>query len=267
MKGYLAVWLSAFFMLISTTVSHSAEKVTCWFPPDWKEKAPQAKAITDALAKNSGYAVQPRISSSYPEILAAFSTSDFNLVYVGSFVQAVIKARDLGTPLVQNINGKEFYSGILVYPQQENPEAILQSHPEAISFAVGASSGESSAKAATAGKAAIATPSHAAACGAIKAGKAKAAAVKNWWWETNKQNYPELAAYEIPGISLAKNPDNVLTASRSMPAEMTVKIKEAAIASAAEFGAPQMAPFDLTALDFSLELMKKGQIDPLTYTW
>ena len=65
--------------------------------------------ITGALSQNSGVTVKPRIAKSYPEILKAFSTGDANLVYVGSFVQAIIKARGLGTPLAQTINGKELY--------------------------------------------------------------------------------------------------------------------------------------------------------------
>ena len=189
------------------------------------------------------------------------------MVYVGSFVQAIIKARGLGIPLVQNINGKELYSGVLVYPKGGDPEDILKNNPDDIAFARGASSGESSAKAATGGKAAIGTANHGATCAAVKAGKHKAGVVKNWWWEANKDKYPELDMYRMPGISIEKNPDNVLTVSKAVSPDLAEKIKIAAIAGKEAFGAPEMAAFDQSRLDFSLELMKKGNIDPLTYAW
>jgi hypothetical protein len=136
-----------------------------------------------------------------------------------------------------------------------------------IAFARGASSGESSAKAATGGKAAMGVANHGAACGAVKAGKAKAGVVKNWWWEKNSKKFPTLSAYRIPGISIEKNPDNVLTASKAVPTELANKIAAAAIASRDVFGAPEMVEFDASRLDFSLSLMKKGKINPTTYSW
>ena len=99
------------------------------------------------------------------------------------------------------------------------------------------------------------------------AGKAKAAVVKNWWWESNKDKFPGLAVYEIPGISLQKNPDNVLTASKAISNKLQAKITAAAIASHMVFGGKDMVKFDPATLDFSLELMKKGNIDPVAYTW
>ena len=68
-------------------------------------------------------------------------------------------------------------------------------------------------------------------------------------------------------MSIEKNPDNVLTASKAIPADLTKKIIDAAIASKGVFNAIEMVPFDITRIDFSLELMKKGKIDPLTYSW
>lgn len=255
-------------MLAASTISAAGtESMTCWFPPGWKTKGKLAKEITSALSSQSGIAIKPRIAKSYPQILNAFASPDRNLVYVGSFVQAIIKARGLGTALVQNINGKELYSGVLVYPKGEDPEAILQNYPEQVAFARGASSGESSAKAATAGKAGIGTPNHGATCGAVKAGKAKAGVVKNWWWESNKQKFSMLAMYKVPGVSIERNPDNVLTASKAVPVDVQEKIKNAAITVKGAFGAPEIVPFDQSRLDFSLDLMKKGEIDPLTYSW
>jgi ABC-type phosphate/phosphonate transport system substrate-binding protein len=267
MKKRVSVLLM--LVLFSTAgLSFAADNLTCWFPPGWKSKAIQAKAITDALSAESGIAIRPRIAKSYPEVLAAFSTDDQNLVYVGSFVQAIIAARNLGNTLVQNANGKEFYSGILIYPDGQDPQVLLKSNPDQIAFAIGASSGESCAKAATGGKASIGVPNHGAAVNAVKAGKAKAAVVKNWWWADNQDKFPGMKSYEIEGISEQKNPDNVLTASKAVPKAVTDKIKSAAIAKSDVFGTDaKMVEFDGKALEFSLGLMKKGQIDPLTYSW
>jgi len=262
------VFLASMMMFLTMSVAaRGAETLTCWFPPDWSAKADQAREIVTALNKGSGLDIRPRIARSYPEILTAFSSDEQNLVYVGSFVQAIIKARDLGTPLVQTVNGKELYAGILVYPRGENPAAILENHAEQIAYAVGASSGESAAKAATGGRAAMAVPNHGAASAAVVAGKAKGALVKNWWWDDNQEKFPTLASYEIPGISIRQNPDNVLTASKAVPAQVREKIIAAAMAGKEVFGGSEMAPFDGSGLDFSLELMKKGNIDPRTYTW
>jgi len=247
--------------------SLAADSVTCWFPPGWQAQGEQAKAITTALSENSGVEVRPRIAKSYPEILEAFSTNDANLVYVGSFVQTIIRARELGTPLAQTINGKEMYGSWMVYPTGGDPKAILASSPENIAFAVGASSGESGAKAATAGKASIGTANHGAAVSAVKAGKATAAFVKSWWWEANKDKFAGFDVYQVPGVSDSKNPDNVLTASKAVPADLQSQLKKAAIESKAAFGGASMAEFDSAALEFSLGLMKQGKIDPLAYAW
>ncbi len=264
----IIVYSLAFMVLAAPMVSSAgAESLNCWFPPAWKAKGKQAKAITAALSKESGLIIKPRIAKSYPQILRSFDSDDQSLVYVGSFVQAIIKARGLGTALVQTINGKDLYSGVLVYPKEKDPGAILKRYPEQIAFTRGASSGESSAKAATGGKAKIATANHGATCGAVKAGKAKAGVVKNWWWEANKNRFPMLAMYKIPEVSIEMNPDNVLTASKAVPNNVQKKIADAAIAVKNVFGAAEMVPFDESRLEFSLSLMEKGKIDPLTYRW
>lgn len=267
MKNLIALVIGACMIFGVTGTALSAEIVTCWFPPSWNAKTEKARVITKALADESGVIIRTKIAHDYPEILNAFSSSKPNLVYVGSFVQAIIKARSLGTPLVQNINGKELYSGILVYPKGQDPQKILAQDPEQIAFAVAASSGESSAKAATGGKAAIKMASHGDASRAVELGEAKAAVVKNWWWEGNKVNYPSLESYEIPGVSVIGNPDNVLTASNAVSEETRSKLTKAAMANAHAFGANQVVPFDQSRLDFSLELMRKGNIDPMRYTW
>jgi len=259
-----------FILLIATvfsTVTLAAGSIDMWFSPGWKSKTAKAKSITSELSSKSGIQVKPRIAGSYPQILKTFASGKPALVYVGSFVQAIIRARGLGEGLVQASNGKEFYSGVLVYPKGQDPKAILKNSPSKIAFAVGASSGESSAKAATAGKASIGTKNHAATCGAVKVGKAKAGVVKNWWWASNGKRFPELAMYLIPGVSEQKNPDNVLSASKGVSADVKAKIKEAAKASKDIFGASKMVDFDPSALDFSLSLMAKGKIDPNTYSW
>jgi len=267
MNKFTKWWLAAVLILGLTAKICAAEPLTCWFPPDWKSKPEQAAAIAGALSKGSGSEVRPRIAKSYPEILGAFATNQPNLVYVGSFVQAMIKARGLGTPLVQNIDGKEFYSGVMVYPKDQDPESILKNSPEQIAYAVATDSGESAAKAATGGKAAMGVGNHGAASAAVEAGKAKAAFVKNWWWQSNKDKFPKLAVYEVPGVSVVGNPDNILAASNGVPVGLREKITAAAIAGKEAFGAPEMRPFDPAKLDFSLELMKKGGIDPLTYSF
>jgi len=264
----IVVFLVAAAMVCGVVSSaFSAEILTCWFPPDWKSKTENAKSIAKALGDESGVIVRPKIARDYPEILNAFASAQPNLLYVGSFVQAIIKAKNLGTPLVQAVNGKQFYSGILVYPKGQKPQDILKQYPAQIAFAGAASSGESSAKAATGGKASVKVASHAEASQAVESGKAKAAVVKNWWWESNKPSYPGLDSYEIPEISLAKNPDNVLTASKAVSVETMGKITKAAIAHKEVFGASEMVPFNSSMLDFSLELMRKGGIDPLSYNW
>lgn len=258
---------AAFFLLMGMLTSAYAAGMNCWFSPGWKSKPQKAQAIAKALSNETGLTIKPRIAKSYPQILKAFDSSDQSLVYVGSFVQAIIKARGLGTALVQNINGKELYSGVLVYPKDGDPGAILKNNPEQIAFARGASSGESSAKAATGGKASIGTANHGATCAAVKAGKAKAGVVKNWWWDANKDKFPGLAMYKIPGISIEKNPDNVLTASKAVPADVQEKISAAAIKIKDAFGAPKMVKFDQSRLEYPLGLMTKGKIDPMTYSW
>ena len=267
MKKFMVFFISTMMLLSLSLPVYSADTITCWFPPGWKNKADKARTIAVALGEQSGLQIRPRIAKSYPEILTAFSSDQQSLVYVGSFVQAIIKARGLGTPLIQTVNGKEFYSGVLVYPKGGDPAAILKNNPAEIAFAVGASSGESSAKAATGGKAAMGVANHGAACAAVVAGKAKAGVIKNWWWESNKGKFAALEVYEIPNVSLQKNPDNVLTASKAMPADTMMKITAAAFNSKEAFGAKEMKPFDGNLLDFSLGLMEKGKINPLTYSW
>ncbi len=257
----------AVFLVMGMLTSSYAAGINCWFSPGWKKKPQKALAITRALSAEVGIVIKPRIARSYPEILKAFDSPEQNLVYVGSFVQAIIKARGIGTALVQNINGKELYSGVLVYPKNGDPVVILKNNPEKIAFARGASSGESSAKAATNGKASIGTANHGATCGAVKAGKAKAGVVKNWWWASNKDKFPELAMYRIPGVSIEKNPDNVLTASNAVPVEVQKKITAAAIKVKDVFGAPEMVKFDQSRLEYPLDLMSRGKIDPMKYSW
>jgi len=245
----------------------AAEQINCWFPPDWKSRPEKAQAIAKALSDGTGIAIQPIIAGSYPEILSAFSTDRENLVYVGSFAQAIIKARGLGKALVQSHNGKELYSGILIYPDGQDPQSILKEYPREIAFAIGASSGESTAKAATGGLAEISMPSHSASCEVVQSGRAKAAVVKNWWWEANQGRYPGLKAYEIPVFSRQGNPDNVLTASNAVPRASQEKIAAAAMKNSKVFGAQSVRLFEPSVLSFSLWLMEQGKIDPKTYAW
>lgn len=266
-KRSLALLIAATLFIMPAALHAGDGAITCWFPPGWKAKATAASAIAKSLSQKSGLSIKPRVAESYPQILEAFSSDEPSLVFVGSFVQAIIAARGLGTPLAQSINGKELYSGVMVYPKGGDPEAILRDFPAEIAYTRGASSGESSAKAATAGKAAIPVKNHGAASQAVVAGKAKAAVVKNWWWEANKGQFKKLAVYEIPSVSIQKNPDNVLTASKAISNKLQAKITAAAIGSHMVFGGKDMVKFNPAILDFSLKLMEKGNIDPLTYSW
>ncbi len=254
-------------MFLWSSISLCANPINCWFPPGWKNKRPQALAISQALSKHSGISIKPKIANSYPQIISAFSKHKPNIVYVGSFVQAILNVRKLGTPLVQMQNGKEYYSGILVYPKDLDPVKILLENPRQIAFAMGASSGESAAKAATAGKATIAGLNHSTTCSYILKGTAKAGVVKNWWWDKNRSNYPNLASYQIPEVSVKKNPDNILTVSNAITTKQRKKIIDAARASIELFGATEIIPFDPANLLFTINLMKKANLDPMTINW
>lgn len=266
MKRWIALQVLVLWCLSLGTVL-AADTVTCWFPPGFKSTE-QAQSIASALSKGSGASVKARIASSYGEILNAFAGTEMNLVYAGSFAQSVIMARKLGTPLVQNVDGNELYAGIMVHKAGQNPQAILSGSPEAIAYALGASSGESVAKAATAGKAAVGVNSHASAVEALLSGRAQAAVVKDAWWKSNQSKYPDLKVYEIPKISEKRNPDNVLTASSEVSPALAAKLKSAAMDNASVFGqGAVMKPFSASQLNFSLGLMMQGKIDPLTYKW
>jgi ABC-type phosphate/phosphonate transport system substrate-binding protein len=252
-------------VLLTQTIH--AEVLTCWFPPEWKDKADKAKAIAASLAEKSGQDIKPRIAENYPQILKAFSGTETALVYGGSFVSAILVSKGLVVPLVQGVDGKELYCGVMVFPKGGDAKKILAETPGEIAFAAGASSGESSAKAATEGKASFAVPNHGAAVNAVLAGKAKAAFVKNYWWDANQAKYGNMELFLVPGVSEQKNPDNVLSVSKSVSDETKNKIKEASIASKDVFGAKEMAPVANDKLEFSIGLMKRGQIDPLKYEW
>ena len=253
-------------LLINPIVTQ-AQSLTCWFAPEWKAKAEQAKKITDALSSGSGVEIKPRIAESYPQILTAFDGQEQAVLYAGSFVQATLAARGKTVVLAQGINGKELYAGVMIFPKGEDPAKLLTEAPEQIAYAVGASSGESSAKAATGGKAAMGVVSHQAAANAVVAGKARAAFVKNWWWDDNKEKFPTLDVNQAAGVSEQKNPDNVLAASASVPEELRKKITDAAVAAKDAFGMKELTPCDQSRLQFSQDLMRRAQIDPLKYEW
>jgi len=260
------VLMLVMFWCIACSGAFAADTITCWFAPGAKTEG--AEAISKALSAGSGVKVVPRVADSYPQILEAFTNDTPQLVYVGSFVQAIIAGRKLGTPLVQSANGKEMYAGIMIYPAGQDPVAILKAQPSDFAYAVGASSGESAAKAATSGKASLGTANHGESVKAVLDGKAKAAMVKDWWWLANEKKYSGLKSYRVPGISEQRNPDNVLTASNAMPKELRDKISWAALSSSGAFGDKAVVvPFDATQLTFSLGLMKKGGINPATYSW
>ena len=73
--------------------------------------------------------------------------------------------------------------------------------------------------------------------------------------------------WRVPGISEEKNPDNILSASTAVPEVQRQKIAVAALAAKDAFGMKEMVPCDTTRLNFSLDLMKRAQIDPFNYEW
>jgi len=268
MKRLLALFCVLVSLAAGLPSAQSAEVLTCWFPPAWKDHSAHATAIAGMLSAGSGLMVEAKIASDYAQILSAFSTERQNLVYAGSFVQSIIVARKLGTPLLQVVDGKEMYAGILILPVGADPQAVLKEFPFRIAYTVGASSGESCAKAATDGRAALGVASHGAAIASLLAGEAKGAMVKDSWWESHKGAQPRLVAHSIPGISIAMNPDNILSASRSVPKAAQEAIRQAAIAGASTFApGATLRSFEPSRLAFSLGLMHKGKIDPLAYTW
>lgn len=246
-----------------------AGELPMYFTPEWKEKATQAKEIAEVMAKSSGLDIRPRVVGSNADLMAVFNKKEPAIVYVGSLITTLLNHQGLATSLSQGITGKEMYSSVLVVPTAagDNAEAIVKDAGAAISYARGASSGELGAKAASAGQANIAANNHQAALNAVKAGKAKAAFVKNWWWDGNKDKFPELKMMEYPGVSDHKNPDNVLSVSKSVTAEDAAKVKKAAADNAAAFGVGSFKDFDPSALKDTKDLMSKAKVDPGNYVW
>lgn len=258
------VMLSILFLMPAIV---NAASIALYYPPGFD--AGHAKAIADAVSQGSGLDIKPRIAAAYPEMIDAFSGNDPVLVYVGSFVQSMLHARGVSTPIVQASDGKEFYSAVLIAPASAGNDAvaIVKEADGSIAYAKGASSGESGAKAATQGKASVAANNHMAAVNAVKAGKARCAFVKNWWWEGNKEKFPEMVKLDYPGVSDHENPDNILSANKAISAEDIVKIRTAAKANPGVFGAKNIKDFDSSLLGPSLDLMKKAGIDPKNYAW
>jgi ABC-type phosphate/phosphonate transport system substrate-binding protein len=241
--------------------------IDLWFPPSWEDRQRQAATIAETLSEKSGVPIRARVADSHPEILDAFQSEAPAMVFAGSFIQTIIHQRRLGKVLLQSVNGREFYSGVMIYPAGENPEAILRDSPEAVAFAAAASSGESSAKAATSGKANVPVDSHAAAAAAVQSGKAKAAFVKNWWWEDHRGSFRGLSMTAIPGVSEMKNPDNLLAASNRVPPGAVSAVVQAALAEDRLFGGQKLVISKLSDLMFSIRLMDRAGIKPAAYAW
>ena len=246
-----------------------ADEIVLYYPPEWRAKAPQARAISQALSESSGLQLRPVVATSYPEILQAFSGNKPVLVYVGSFLQAILHARGMSIPIAQGVDGKEFYASVLIAPAAAgtNPAQIVKAAGKAVAYAKGASSGESGAKAATEGAAAIATKDHYASVFSIMVGDAKCAFVKDWWWKINKDRFKDMVQLDYPGVSDQKNPDNILSANKAMSAADIKKIKAAVMKNAEAFQVKSFRDFDPALLEPTLTLMKKGKINPKQYTW
>ncbi|MBI5206538.1 MAG: PhnD/SsuA/transferrin family substrate-binding protein [Candidatus Firestonebacteria bacterium] len=267
-KMFLFLLLFAFINMFSPSNAFS-EKIILYFPPDWQEHANNAKQITDNLSKNSGLNIQPLIAKSYHQIFDAFSEKNPVLVYIGSFVQAILYERKLSFPIAQGINGREFYTSVMLVQKQESNDAvaIVKNAGVNIAYTKSASSGESGAKAASYGKANIGVISNTAAANAVKVGKAKAAFVKNWWWEDNKNQYPTLKKLDYPGVSDKKNPDNILSANMHVSFEDIGKISSALNKCRDYFKVDEFQKFDARFLTDTLTLMEKAKIDLVNYKW
>lgn len=269
MKKLVTVLLLTLACLAHPAFSQATEtEIHLWLPPTWKTQPEVARKLADALAQKSGLRITPHIANSYPEIMRGFSEKSPELAYVGSMVEAVVVARKLGVPLFQAMNGKHFYGGVMLFPKGDSPQSILKSSPDAVAYTLGTTAGEVCAKAATGGKAAMGGMiDFKAAADAVNIGLAKAAFVKDFWWDDNKASYPKLDFYRVPDISEAKNPDNVMLASKFVTPEIRSMLMAAALVSPQIFEADIIAPFDSSSLDFTLGLMKKAGIDPQTYSW
>lgn len=259
-------FLAGFFLVFMPAWVLAAD-LTLFYPPLTEPQ--QAKAMAQALSQQSGLSIKPRIAKTYPDILNAFVGPEPVLVYVGSFVQALLYSRRLSIPILQAVNREAFYTSVLIVPKDagDDPVAIVEAAGSAISYTLGASSGESGAKAASRGKAAIPVQSHAAAVNLVKIGKAKAAFVKNGWWNANQKRYPGLKQLDYPGVSDHRHPDYVLSANKAVSLEEIRKIQWASQKEVNVFGADSVVAFDPSLLDATLDLMKKGGINPDTYAW
>jgi ABC-type phosphate/phosphonate transport system substrate-binding protein len=256
----LSIRLTVALAAATSVAPAAADDVTCWFPPDLP--AASARQIADALS--AAARVHPRLAHSYPELIAALGSRGNDVAYVDAFAQAIVSARRAGVPLAQASDGAGRCGAWMIHPRGADPVAILARWPAEIAFARGAGAGELGAKAATDGKAGIATSSHDAAAAAVESGKARAAFVKSSWWEAHRAQHPGLAAYQVPGVSDAGTPDHVLTAGAGVDPAVRARLKAAALASPAAFGAKAMAEFD-GDLSSTLGLMRRGKIDPASY--
>jgi ABC-type phosphate/phosphonate transport system substrate-binding protein len=255
--------------LLAPMVAQGAD-ILLYYPPEWAAKAKQARTIAEALSQATGQTIQPVVAQSYPEVIAGFSKNQPALVYVGSFLQAVLHARGLSTPMLQAVDGKELYSSVLIAPASagNDPVAVVKSAGASVAYAKGASSGESGAKAATGGEASVATPNHYASLMAVSTGSAKCAFVKDWWWKgINREPFKGMSQLEYPGVSDKKNPDNVVSANKLVSAKDIARIKTAIAKNAEAFQVKSFKEFDTALLEPTLALMKKGNINPRTYTW
>lgn len=264
-KFFLLATISFLFGTLSS--AWAVTEINMYFPPKWKDQPEAAHKITNGLSREVGIKIIPQIADCYAEILTALTQKKPVLAYVGSMVQTIVWSRKLGAPLLQALDHKQYYGGILIFPKGMSPSAILNDYPAEISYTVGATSGEVCAKAATGGKALIVVSDQRAAVDSIKSGKAKAAFVKNTWWEDNRNKYPEFDSYSVPGVSDLDNADNVLLVSTFVSPEIKSSIMSAAIKVPHIFNADLVVPFDSFLLWFTMKLMNQAGMDPLTYTW
>ncbi len=258
-----------FFILLSMASWAASAEISLIFPPEWLDRGLKAKNIASELSIRTGLTIQPVLAESYPEIIEAFSKKEPVLGYFGSFVHAILYSRNLCVPVAQGGDGHEFYNGIMIVPRDEayDPFTIIERAGTKVAFCYGTSSGEGAAKAASKRKAALGYDSHQAVVDAVRDGTAKAAFVKNWWWEENKARYEDLKSINHPIISSYKHPDNILCVSRFFPSEYLLKFRKEIVNCHAVFGVKFFYEVRAGIIEQTFELLSLAGIDPVAYKW
>lgn len=258
-----------FLVILFFASRASASEIIIIYPPEWSADAARTKAIAEALSQGTGITIRPLIADTYTQLVEAFSQKKPVLGYLGSFAQAVLFSRGLYVPILQGVDGEEFYTSVMIVPESAagDPFQIIRKAGSEVAYCVGTSSGESGAKAATQGKAALAFSTHEASVNAVITGEAQAAFVKDKWWESKKDEYKGLKCVHYPVISSYRHPARILCANKFVSDQDRSMIKKAALNSEAAFGVKSFNEVQSSIIEQTLALMRKAGINPSTYSW